>query len=246
VVTGKPIELGGSIGREDATGKGVVIITEEWAKSQGETLEGARVVVQGFGNVGSFAALNFAQLGAIIVAVNDVRGGIRNDKGLDIPRLFEHVKATGSVVNFPDTDPLEGDEILFQECDYLVPAALGGAIHGDNADRIKARVVAEGANHPVTPDGEEVLTRKGVVMLPDLLANAGGVTVSYFEWAQNIQQFAWKPERIEAELTHIMTESFAQVHNYQKSHNCSLRQAALAMALIRVYTASKARGYIRV
>ncbi|MEE9464646.1 MAG: Glu/Leu/Phe/Val dehydrogenase dimerization domain-containing protein [Candidatus Neomarinimicrobiota bacterium] len=246
VVTGKPIELGGSIGREDATGKGVAIVTEEWAKSQGETLEGARVAVQGFGNVGSFAAQNFVQRGAIVVAVNDVRGGILNDKGLDIPRLFEHVKATGSVVDFPDTDPLEGDEILFQECDYLVPAALGGAIHGDKAERVKARVVVEGANHPVTPEGEEVLTRKGVVILPDLLANAGGVTVSYFEWAQNIQQFAWRPERIEAELTRILTESFAQVQNYHSGCNCTLRQAALSLALTKVYNASKARGYIRV
>jgi glutamate dehydrogenase (NAD(P)+) len=156
------------------------------------------------------------------------------------------VKTTGSVADFPGADPLPGDEILFQECDYLVPAALGGVITGDNADKISAQVVVEAANHPVTPDGEEVLARNGVAILPDLLANAGGVTVSYFEWAQNIQQFAWKAERVERELIDILKESFAQVREYRCDCKCTMRQAALALALRRVYKASKARGYIRV
>ena len=246
VVTGKPLELGGSVGREDATGKGVVIISEEWAQSEGRTLKGARVVVQGFGNVGSFAALHFAERGALIVAVNDVRGGVRNDKGLDVPRLMEHVKTTGSVVDFPGADPLPRDEILFQECDYLVPAALGGVITGDNADKISAQVVVEAANHPVTPEGEDILTMNNIEILPDIIANAGGVTVSYFEWAQNIQQFAWKAERVERELIDILKESFAQVREYRCDCKCTMRQAALALALSRVYKASKARGYIRV
>ncbi len=246
VVTGKPLELGGSVGREAATGKGVVIIARQWAEKNGLSLEGAEVVIQGFGNVGSFAALNFADRGARVVAVNDVRGGIRNDKGLDIPALMEHVKTTGSVVGFEESDSLEGDEILYQQCDYLVPSALGGVITEENADRIQAHVVVEAANHPVTPGGEDVLVRKGVEVIPDLIANAGGVTVSYFEWAQNIQQFAWKEKRINDELHGILQRSFTQVVEYARGHHCSLRQACFAIALLRVYQASKARGYIRI
>ena len=246
IVTGKPLELGGSVGREDATGKGVVIVTEQWAKASALSLEGARVVIQGFGNVGSFAALNFAQKGARVIAVNDVKGGVKNDKGLNIPNLMEHVKATGSVVGFEGSDPLEGDEILYQECDFLVPAALGGVITGENASKIKAQVIVEAANHPVTPDGEDILVKNGVVMIPDLIANAGGVTVSYFEWAQNIQQFAWKEARIDDELHAILGKAFAQVLDYAKKYQCTYRQASFAIALDRVYRASKARGYIRV
>ncbi len=246
IVTGKPLELGGSVGREDATGKGVVIVAEQWAKASALSLEGAHVVVQGFGNVGSFAALNFAQKGARVIAVNDVKGGVKNDRGLNIPNLMDHVKATGSVVGFEGGDPLEGDEILYQECDFLVPAALGGVITGENASKIKAQVVVEAANHPVSPDGEDILAKNGVVMIPDLIANAGGVTVSYFEWAQNIQQFAWKESRINDELHAILGKAFAQVMDYAKRYQCSFRQACFAIALDRVYRASKARGYIRV
>ncbi len=246
VVTGKPLELGGSVGREDATGKGVVIITEQWAEANGSSLEGARVVIQGFGNVGSFAAHHFNQKGAKVIAVGDVRGSIKNDKGLDIPHLIKHVQTTGSVVDFRDSDPVENDELLLQECDYLVPAALGGVINGSNADRIKTQVVVEAANHPVTPEGGDILTKNNIVTIPDIIANAGGVTVSYFEWAQNIQQFAWKADRIDSELYSILTESFANVMHFAKEHKCSLRLACYGIALERVYKASKARGYIRV
>jgi len=246
VVTGKPLELGGSVGREEATGKGVVIITQHWAEDQGLSLEGATVVLQGFGNVGSYAASHYANLGAKIIAVNDVRGGIRNDQGLDIPALMGHVKAAGSVVGFPESDPLDNDDILYQPCDYLVPAALGGVITAENAGRIKARVVVEAANHPVAPDGEDILSANDIVCIPDLIANAGGVTVSYFEWAQNIQQFAWKEERIDEELRTILARSFNQVLEYTREKDCSLRQACFALALERVYRASKARGYIRI
>jgi glutamate dehydrogenase (NAD(P)+) len=245
VVTGKPLELGGSAGREEATGKGVVIITDQWADLNGRSLEGARVVIQGFGNVGSFAAVHYADRGAKVIAVNDVKGGIQNDLGLDIQALIDHVRVTGSVVGFSHSDPLEGDDLLFQECDYLVPAALGGVITGDNANRIRAQVIVEAANHPVTPAAEDILRRNRVEVIPDLIANAGGVTVSYFEWAQNIQQFAWKEERIHDELETILKRSFAQVMDYAKEHQCALRQAAFALALMRVYQASKARGYIR-
>ncbi|UCH62210.1 MAG: glutamate dehydrogenase [Fidelibacterota bacterium] len=246
VVTGKPLELGGSVGRESATGKGVVIIASRWAEKKGLSLKGAKVVIQGFGNVGSFAALNFADQGARVIAVNDVRGGIRNDKGLNIPALMEYVRTTGSVAGFEESDPVDGDEILYQPCDYLVPAALGRVITEENADRVRASTVVEGANHPVTPGGEDVLARKGVEVIPDLIANSGGVTVSYFEWVQNIQQFAWKEERIDDELHEILQRSFTTVVDFAGEHQCSLRQACFALALSRVYRASKARGYIRV
>ncbi len=246
VVTGKPLELGGTVGREDATGKGVVIITNEWAKDNGLTLEGATVVIQGFGNVGSFAALNFAEHGAKILAVNDVNGAVRNDKGLDIPALMDHVQATGSVVDFKGGEAFDGKTILFQKCDYLVPAALGGVITRENVDQIDAKVVVEAANHPVGPGAEDILLARGVEVLPDVIANAGGVTVSYFEWAQNIQQFSWRSARIDEELRHILIKSFNEVLKIQKEHNCSLRQACFAIALKRVYAASAARGYIRV
>jgi glutamate dehydrogenase (NAD(P)+) len=245
-VTGKPLELGGSVGREDATGNGVVIITEQWAEANGLSLKGARVVIQGFGNVGSFAGKHFYDKQAKVIAVGDVKGSIKNDKGLDIPHLFKHVQATGSVVGFKESDPLSSDELLFQECDYLVPAALGGVITGQNAGSVKAQVVVEAANHPVTPEGEDILFGNNIEIIPDIIANAGGVTVSYFEWAQNIQQFAWKEARIHEELYTILRKSFANVMHFAKEHNCSLRLASFGIALDRVYRASKARGYLRV
>ncbi|MCH7498353.1 MAG: glutamate dehydrogenase [Candidatus Marinimicrobia bacterium] len=245
IVTGKPLELGGSVGREDATGKGVAIITEQWAQRQGRNLKNARVVIQGCGNVGSFAALHLAEKGAKVIAISDVRGGIRNDAGLDIRALMEHMKKTDSVVGFKAGEPLDGDEILNQECDYLVPAALGGVITEKNAGKVKAGVVVEAANHPVTPLGSDILARNGVEIIPDLIANAGGVIVSYFEWAQNIQQFAWEKERIDKELHATLRKSFAGVMQFATAHKCSLRLASFAIALSRVYQASKARGYIR-
>jgi glutamate dehydrogenase (NAD(P)+) len=246
VVTGKPLELGGSVGREDATGKGVVIVTQQWAQQEGRSLEGATVVIQGFGNVGSFGALNFVEKGARVIAVNDIKGAVKNDKGLDIPALMDHVNSTGAVVGFKEADELDGAEILYQKCEYLVPAALGGVITGDNAGRIQADVIVEAANHPVTPEGEDILLKAGKTLLPDIITNAGGVTVSYFEWVQNIQQFAWNAEKVSTELHRILGESFSQVLDFGKEHGCTIRQACFALALRRVYAASKARGYIRV
>ncbi|MCK4579286.1 MAG: glutamate dehydrogenase, partial [Candidatus Marinimicrobia bacterium] len=246
VVTGKPLELGGSVGREEATGKGVVIIADEWASQKGESLKDATVVIQGFGNVGTFAALHFTQKGARVIAVSDVGGGLVNDKGLDIPLLLEHVKSTGSVVGFAEGDALERDEVIYQKCDYLVPAALGGAVTGQNADRINCQVLVEAANHPVTAAAEPILLNKGIDVIPDLIANAGGVTVSYFEWVQNIQQFAWQEEKVDEELNRILKTSFNQVMEFHDGCDCTLRQACMALALQRVYQASKARGYIRV
>ncbi len=246
VVTGKPMELGGSVGREDATGKGVAIITNQWARYNGHSLEGAKVVIQGFGNVGSWAAYNFVKRGAIVIAVNDIGGAIKNDKGLDIDKLFAHVKETGSVTGFPESDPLDMDEILSQECDYLVPAALGNVITAENASKIKAQVIVEAANHPVTPEAEDYLISKGKTVLPDIIANAGGVTVSYFEWVQNIQQFAWDERKVDEEIHTVLNGSFTQVLDYMKEKGCILREACYAISMDRVYRASKARGYIRV
>ncbi len=246
IVTGKPLELGGSVGREDATGNGVVIITNQWAEANGLSLKGARVVIQGFGNVGSFAAKHFYNKHAKVIAVGDVKGSIKNDRGLDIPHLIKHVQTTGSVVEFKESDPLGSDELLFQECDYLVPAALGGVITGENAGQVKAQVVVEAANHPVTPEGGDILAGNNIEVIPDIIANAGGVTVSYFEWVQNIQQFAWKEKRIHDELYAILRKSFANVMFFAKEHDCSLRLASFGIALDRVYRASKARGYTRV
>ena len=245
VVTGKPLSLGGSLGREDATGKGVVIVTGQWARDNGLSLEGATVVVQGFGNVGSFAAYHFVDKGAKVIAVNDIKGAIRNDKGLDIEALMQHVAKTGTVAGFELADELNSDEILLQKCDYLVPAALGGVITSENAGQIDAKVVVEAANHPVTSGGEEILLKAGVEIIPDLIANAGGVTVSYFEWVQNIQQFAWNAERVSEELQRILGGGFAQVLEFAKENKVTLRQASFGLALKRVYEASKARGYIR-
>ncbi|MCH8328677.1 MAG: Glu/Leu/Phe/Val dehydrogenase, partial [Candidatus Marinimicrobia bacterium] len=246
VVTGKPLSLGGSLGREDATGKGVVIVTGQWAQDNGLSLEGATVVVQGFGNVGSFAAFHFMDKGAKVIAVNDINGAIRNDKGLDIKALMQHVAKTGTVAGFELADELNSDEILLQKCDYLVPAALGGVITAENAGQIDAKVVVEAANHPVTPEGEDILLKAGTEIIPDLIANAGGVTVSYFEWVQNIQQFAWNAERVSEELHRILGGGFAQVLEFSKKHKVTLRQASFGLALKRVYEASKARGYIRI
>ncbi len=246
VVTGKPMELGGSIGREDATGKGVAIVTAQWAERNNRSLEGAKIAIQGFGNVGSWAALNFAKRGSLIIAVNDIGGAIKNDKGLNIEKLFAHVKETGSVTGFPESDPLDMDEILFQECEYLVPAALGNVITGENASKIKAEVIVEAANHPVTPTAEDYLISKGKTVLPDVIANAGGVTVSYFEWVQNIQQFAWSESKVDEEIHSVLNTSFAQVMDYMDEKECTLREACFAISMDRVYRASKARGYIRI
>ncbi|HWC32962.1 MAG TPA: Glu/Leu/Phe/Val dehydrogenase dimerization domain-containing protein, partial [Actinomycetota bacterium] len=191
IVTGKPVELGGSYGREAATGRGVVYCLEEAAKDLGIDLGGATVAIQGFGNVGSWAARLIGETGARVVAVSDVRGGVHAGGALDVQALFDHVRESGSVVGAPGTEEISNDDLIELDVDVLVPAALGGVIDQRNADRIAARVVVEAANHPVTPSGDDALQERGVAIIPDILVNAGGVTVSYFEWVQNIQQFRW-------------------------------------------------------
>ena len=242
-VTGKPIELGGSLGREAATGRGVVFVMQEYAKDTGYPLEGATVAVQGFGNVGSFAARIAAEAGAKVVAVSDVRGGIAQSSGLDIEKVWAHRDATGSVVDFPGADQITNEDLLELDVDWLVPAALGEVIHSGNVGKIKAKVVVEAANHPVTPIADATLADDGVTVIPDILANAGGVTVSYFEWTQNIQQFRWEESEVNARLARIMAKAYADVA--ARAAECSsLREAAFVVGVSRVVRAARLRGYV--
>jgi glutamate dehydrogenase (NAD(P)+) len=242
VVTGKPVSIGGSEGRLDATGLGVVLVTEEAFKKRGRQLVGATVAVQGFGNVGSAAARLFHKRGAKIVAVSDVRGGIANSQGLDIPALTAHVARTGSVTGFADADPVTNEEILETVCDVLVPAALQGQITEINAPKIRAGMVVEGANGPTTPGGDAILHERGILLIPDILANAGGVTVSYFEWVQDIQSFFWSESQVNARLARIMRRAFAEVWNASETHKVDLRTAAYIVGVARVAEATLTRG----
>ena len=242
-VTGKPVELGGSLGREAATGRGVVNVMEEYAADKGFPLEGATVAIQGFGNVGSWTARIAAEAGATVVAVSDVRGGIYAETGLDIEKVLLHVRETGSVLGMPGTDDITNDELLLLAVDWLVPAALGEVINEGNASKIRARVVVEAANHPVTPLADATLNDAGVVVIPDILANAGGVTVSYFEWTQNIQQFRWEEDEVNARLRKVMAKAYRDVA--ERSTECaSLREAAFVIGVSRVERAARLRGYV--
>ena len=243
-VTGKPVELGGSLGREAATGRGVVFVMQEYAEDKGYPLEGARVAIQGFGNVGSWAARIAASSGAKVVAVSDVRGGIMSRDGLDVEAVWAHRDATGSVVELPGTDPISNEELLELDVDWLVPAALGEVINGRNAPKIKARVVVEAANHPITPLADETLSDGGVVVIPDILANAGGVTVSYFEWTQNIQQFRWDEDQVNSRLQTIMAKAYRDVAEPADAEKIGMREAAFAVGVKRVARAARLRGYV--
>ena len=245
IVTGKPIALGGSYGREAATGRGCVIIMDEAARDAGLPDEGLTVSIQGFGNVGSWAARIAAEEGYQVVAVSDVNGGVYKEDGLDVDNLIGFVAETGSVVGFPGTEPLDdGDDTLFLDVDVIIPAALGEVITNRNADRVRARLVIEGANHPVTPSADQILADNGVTVVPDILANAGGVTVSYFEWVQNIQEFRWEEAQVNERLRTKLTQAYGEVRDYQQNRDCSLREAAFALAVDRVAEAASLRGYI--
>jgi glutamate dehydrogenase (NAD(P)+) len=244
IVTGKPVELGGSLGREAATGRGVVHCLGEAAETLGIDLDGATVAIQGFGNVGSWAARILGELGCRLVAVSDVGGGVHAPGGLDPERLLEHEREAGSVAGAPDADELTNAELLELDVDVLIPAALDQVIDLGNADRVRARVVVEAANHPVTAGADEVLHERGVVVIPDILANAGGVTVSYFEWTQNIQQFRWDEERVNHELCKRMTAAWRRVHERATADGLSLREAAFCLAVEEVARAVRLRGYI--
>jgi glutamate dehydrogenase (NAD(P)+) len=243
VVTGKPLLVGGSAGRRDATGRGLVYALGPALKDLGLELKGARVVVQGFGNVGSVAARLLWREGCLVVAVSDARGGIVNPRGLDIRELTNHVKETGSVVGFPGTEAISNADILEFPCDILVPAAVGGQITVSNADRIRARVVAEGANGPTTPEADEILGDRGVLVIPDILANAGGVVVSYFEWVQGLQYYFWRESEINTRLQELIIRAFNQVIAVSKREAVNLRTAALMLGIRRVAEGFQLRGF---
>ncbi len=242
VVTGKPLDLYGSRGREAATGRGVLYVTREVLRDMQIPIAGARFSIQGFGNVGSHAARLIAEDGGLIVAVSDVHGGVMNPRGLDLPALFEHVKRYGTVKGFTGGDACSSQDVLMMDCDVLVPAALGGVLTSENAEYVRARVIVEGANAPTTPEADEIFERRGVIVVPDILANAGGVTVSYFEWVQNLQHVAWDEERVNAELERIMKEAYDRVVGIARSRQLSLRTAAFVLAIGRVGKATVLRG----
>ncbi len=241
-VTGKPVELGGSLGREAATGRGVFELTEALLKDLGMPLAGARVALQGFGNVGSFAARFFAQAGARLIAVADANGGAFNAQGLDVQALLDHARTQRTVAGFPGGEKISPEDLLTVDCDVLVPAALHCVLTKKNADKIRARVIAEGANLPTTPEADEILARRGVHILPDILANAGGVTVSYFEWAQNLQQIFWEEDRVNAEMHKILTRAYRQVADMAAKEKITFRTAAYTIAVERVARAERLRG----
>jgi glutamate dehydrogenase (NAD(P)+) len=243
IVTGKPIPLGGSQGRDAATGRGVVYCIEEAARDFRIDLEGATIAIQGFGNVGSWVARLIGELGCKVVAISDVRGGVYNEDGISIPALFEHARETGSVVDASGTEPITNEQLLELEVDILVPAALDRVVNAANAEQVKARLIAEAANHPVTPGADQILNDKRTIVIPDILANAGGVTVSYFEWVQNIQQFRWDEDHVNAELRKTMSRAWKDVHGRSTVDGIPLRLAAFAIAVERVDEADRLRGY---
>jgi glutamate dehydrogenase (NAD(P)+) len=242
VVTGKPVAIGGSQGRVEATGRGVTIVAREAARMLGMNLQGATVAIQGFGNVGSVAAVLLSKVGCKIIAASDTRGGVVNTKGLDAGKLVEHKERTGSVVGFPGAEVVSNQDLLEVPCDILVPSALEGQITDDNAARLKTRLIVEGANGPVTPAGDDVLRDRKITVIPDILANAGGVIVSYFEWVQGLQQFFWTEEEVNENLERIMVRSFGQVAQVSTERKVDLRTAALIRGIDRVANALYIRG----
>lgn len=242
VVTGKPVAIGGSLGRDKATARGCGYIVDEAMAELGKEVAGARVAIQGFGNAGMYAAQLMSDVGYTIVAVSDSRGGVANEKGLDVKGLMAHKAETGSVAGFRGGERIDNRAVLEFDCDVLVPAALEKVITSDNAARIRARVVAEAANGPTTPDADAILFDRGVMVLPDILANAGGVTVSYFEWVQDLQANFWEEAEINERLKHKMVRAFRETHEQAKRHGVSMRQGAYCVAVSRVAEATKLRG----
>jgi glutamate dehydrogenase (NAD(P)+) len=242
VVTGKPLILGGSAGRREATGRGIVYALYQAARHLSQELKGRRVVVQGFGNVGGVAARLLWREGAPVVGISDVQGGIYNPNGLDVRQLEAHVAEAGGVAGFPGADAVSNTELLELPCDVLIPAAVGSQIRQDNADRVKAAVIAEGANGPTTPEADAILRDRGVTVIPDVLANAGGVVVSYFEWVQGLQYYFWRESEITARLQEIMSRAFNRVWGIATKEGTDLRTAALMEGVRRVAEAFKLRG----
>lgn len=242
VVTGKPIAVGGSLGRAASTSRGVVAVAVEALRHLGIAPRGASAAVQGFGKVGRGAARYLAEEGVRIVAVSDVYGAIQDAAGLDVPAVEEYVDATGSVVGFPGAKPIEGEGVLLADVDLLVPAAVEGVIHADNAAEVRARLIVEGANGPLTAEADRILAERGVLVVPDILANAGGVVVSYFEWVQANQSYWWSEAEVNERLVDRMTHAWREVLAYATERRLSLRLAATCLAVERVYQAHEVRG----
>ena len=242
VVTGKPLSIGGSEGRNDATATGVLFVTRQAAKRMDMPLKGARVSIQGFGNAGSIAARLFHHEGCKIVAVSDTKGGIYNESGLDPAAVLRFKQEQGSVINFPHAEKVRVQDVLELPCEILIPAATEGVITFANADRVQARIVSEAANGPTSPEADAILFKKGAMVIPDILANAGGVTVSYFEWVQDLQSFFWGVDEITKRLEVIMNRSFAAVAEKADQFSCDLRLAAYMLAISRVAEATQVRG----
>jgi glutamate dehydrogenase/leucine dehydrogenase len=242
VVTGKPIFLGGSLGRNEATARGCVFVIREACKTKNIDLKNATIAIQGFGNAGSIAADLLFREGAKVIAVSDTKGGVMNKKGLDVPALLTYKRKTGSVVNFPGTEALPSEAVLELPCDILIPAALENQITGANAARVQAKIVAEAANGPTTPAADAILFKKGILVLPDILANAGGVTVSYFEWVQDLAELFWDEDEVNKKLEKVMVKSFNDVLAMATTHNVDMRTGAFILAIDRVAMATRTRG----
>ena len=243
IVTGKPIELGGSLGREAATGRGVSITVRETAKVFDVDLSSSSCVIQGFGNVGTYAGKFLTEMGAKIIGVSDVSGGLCDNNGLDIPALIDYAKENRVIEGFDGGKSIPNEEILALECDFLIPAALGGVIHKMNADSLNCKFIIEAANGPTTPPGDEILWDKKIPVIPDILTNAGGVTVSYFEWVQNLQQFRWDEETVNEKLETKMVSAFNEVNEMRNEKNVSFRTAAFMVAIERVAKSVELRGF---
>ncbi len=244
IVTGKPVELGGSVGREQSTGRGAIYIARSAAADMGMDPRGARMAVQGFGNVGLWTARTAGELGCKIVAVSDIEGGVYNELGLDIPALVSHAEEAGSVVGFADAEDVTNSELLELDCEILVPAAIDRAIHAGNAASVRADVIVEAANHPVTPEAAAILEDMGVAIIPDLLVNAGGVIVSYFEWTQNLYQHKWTLDEVNQELDSIISRAYRNVRETAESKGIGYRDAAYLIGVGRVAEVAHLRGFI--
>jgi glutamate dehydrogenase (NAD(P)+) len=244
IVTGKPISLEGSYGREAATGRGCVYMFREAAPQLGLSPGESTFAVQGFGNVGSWAARIMQQLGSKMVAVSDAHGAIRSDAGIDANELQDHISAGGMITDFAGAEEIDSDDLIAVPCDVLIPAALGGMVHEHNAHRVSCRMLIEGANSPTTPAADEILRANDVYVIPDVMANAGGVVVSYFEWVQNLQHFRWDEREVNDKLGTIMRRAYREVSARAKSEQVPLREAAYLLGIERVVEASRTRGYV--
>jgi glutamate dehydrogenase (NAD(P)+) len=242
VVTGKPLTIGGSLGREEATARGALYCVREAVRKRQMSLQGTTVAVQGFGNVGSYLAKFLAEDGATVVAISDSSSGLHNPNGVDVQAALAHKRETGSLEGFRGAEAVTNEELLLLDCDVLAPCALEQVITEENAAQVKAKIIVEGANGPVTPAADEILEDKDVLVLPDVLANAGGVVVSYFEWVQGLQEYFWKEAEVNAKLNDIVTRAFNETWATQESRGISMRLAAYGLAVQRVAEATVTRG----